>query len=546
LGVALLLVVAMIPPVFRWVPVKMLPYDNKNEFQVVIDMPEGTTLERTDVVARRIGRFLGGLAEVRDYEIIVGTASPMDFNGLVRHYFLRKGPHVADIRVNLLAKEHRVQQSHEILLRIRNEVTQLAESMGANVKLVEVPPGPPVLSSITAEVYGPPERAYAQQIEVARNVMARLKHEPGVVDLDVSAEDDQIRYVFETDKPKAALSGISTQTIADTVATVLSGHKATVLHLPHEVEPLWIELKLPRANRSALDDLEEIYVQGRDDQIVQLGALGQFREILEDKSIYHKNLQRVVYVYAEVAGRPPADAVVDVEWDRAAAPIQLAEAPSVRPVSERSWLSPGGGVAWSVPEGYHVEWAGEGEWSITLDVFRDLGLAFGTALLGIFILLMFQTGSRTLPLLIMSAIPLSMIGIMPGFWGLNAIMNQPVGGHPNPVFITATAMIGMIALAGIVVRNSVVLIDFIHLAQAEGHSLDESIIRSVAVRTRPILLTAGTTLLANWVITLDPVFSGLAWAIIFGILTSTLFTLIVIPAAYWLLYSGDPAQATKS
>lgn len=546
LGVALLFSVAMIPPVFRWVPVKMLPYDNKNEFQVVIDMPEGTTLERTDVVARRIGRFLGGLAEVRDYEIIVGTASPMDFNGLVRHYFLRKGPHVADIRVNLLAKEHRVQQSHEILLRIRNEVTQLAESMGANVKLVEVPPGPPVLSSITAEVYGPPERAYAQQIEVARNVMARLKHEPGVVDLDVSAEDDQIRYVFETDKPKAALSGISTQTIADTVATVLSGHKATVLHLPHEVEPLWIELKLPRANRSALDDLEEIYVQGRDGQIVQLGALGQFREILEDKSIYHKNLQRVVYVYAEVAGRPPADAIVDVEWDRAAPPIQLAKVPSVRPESERSWLSPGGGIAWSIPEGYHVEWAGEGEWSITLDVFRDLGLAFGTALLGIFILLMFQTGSRTLPLLIMSAIPLSMIGIMPGFWGLNAIMNQPVGGHPNPVFITATAMIGMIALAGIVVRNSVVLIDFIHLAQAEGHSLDESIIRSVAVRTRPILLTAGTTLLANWVITLDPVFSGLAWAIIFGILTSTLFTLIVIPAAYWLLYSSDPAQATNS
>ncbi len=544
LGIALLFVVALIPPVFRWVPVKMLPYDNKNEFQVVIDMPEGTTLERTDVVARRIGRFLGGLAEVSDYELFVGTASPMDFNGLVRHYFLRQGPHVADIRVNLLAKEQRVQQSHEILLRIRDEVTELAESMGANIKLVEVPPGPPVLSTITAEVYGPPDGTYAQQIDIARNVMGRLRHEPGVVDLDVSAEDDQIRFVFETDKPKAALSGISTETIAQTVATALSGNRATVLHLPQEVEPLWIELKLPRASRSALDDLEEIYVQGEAGQIVQLGSLGRFRETLEDKSIYHKNLRRVVYVYAEVAGRPPADAIMDVEWDRR--PLSADDAAAAdaghsepRPIGRRSWVSLGGGVPWSVPDGYQVEWAGEGEWDITLDVFRDLGLAFGAALVGIFVVLMFQTGSRTLPLLIMSAIPLSMIGIMPGFWGLNLIMNQPVGGHPNPVFITATAMIGMIALAGIVVRNSVVLIDFIHLAQGEGFALEESIIRSVAVRTRPILLTAGTTLLANWVITLDPVFSGLAWAIIFGILTSTFFTLIVIPAAYWLIYRGE-------
>jgi multidrug efflux pump subunit AcrB len=538
LVIAGLFAAALIPPVMRWVPVKMLPYDNKNEFQVVIDMPEGTTLERTDVVSRRLGAYLGSLSEVKDYEIIVGKASPMDFNGLVRHYFLREGTNVADIRVNLLAKEHRVQQSHEILLRIRDEITALAESMGANIKLVEVPPGPPVLASITAEVYGPPDGSYSTQIEVARTVKQRFEYEPGVVDLDTSAEDDQVRFVFETDKSKAALSGISTQAIADTVATVLSGHKATVLHLPREVEPLWIELRLPRASRSALDDLEEVYVQGEGGQVVQLGALGKFRETLEDKTIYHKNLRRVVYVYAEVAGRPPPDAVVDVEWDRVE-DVSLQENPTPRPLGQRSWLSPGGDVPWSVPDGYLVELAGEGEWDITLDVFRDLGLAFGAALLGIFVVLMFQTGSRTLPILIMSAIPLSMIGIMPGFWVLNGIMNVPVGGHPNPVFITATAMIGMIALAGIVVRNSVVLIDFIHLAQAEGHELRESIIRSVAVRTRPILLTACTTLLANWVITLDPVFSGLAWAIIFGIVTSTFFTLIVIPAAYWILYQNE-------
>ncbi|MCA9139048.1 MAG: efflux RND transporter permease subunit [Planctomycetales bacterium] len=536
IGIGLLFAGAMAPPVMRWVPVKMLPYDNKNEFQIVIDMPESTTLERTDVVARRLGSFLGGLSEVKDYEIVVGEASPMDFNGLVRHYFLRKGTNVADIRVNLLAKEQRVQQSHEILLRIRDEITELAESMGANIKLVEVPPGPPVLATITAEVYGPPEGEYSKQIDVAYAVKRRLQHEPGVVDLDVSAEEDQVRYVFETDNPKAALSGISTQTIADTVAAVLSGHKATVLHLPQEVEPLWVELRLPRDSRSALDDLEEVYVQGDGGNVVQLGSLGSFRESIEDKSIYHKNLKRVVYVYGEMAGRPPADAIIDVLWDRVDDPAKADVNAVARPLNERSWISPGGGVPWSIPAGYQVQWAGEGEWDITLDVFRDLGIAFGTALLGIYVVLMFQTGSRTLPVLIMSAIPLSMIGIMPGFWLLNTIMDVPVGGHPNPVFITATAIIGMIALAGIVVRNSVVLIDFIHLAQEEGHDLRESIVRSVAVRTRPILLTAGTTLLANWVITLDPVFSGLAWAIIFGILTSTLFTLVVIPAAYWLLY----------
>jgi len=533
-GIVLLLAGAMTLPVLRLVPVKMLPYDNKNEFQVVLDMPEGTTLEHTDAVAKQIGQYLSGVSEVRDYEIFVGQPSPMDFNGMVRHYFLRQGSQLADIRVNLIGKDHRVQQSHEILLRIRDSLTKLADSLGAKIKLVEVPPGPPVLSTITAEVYGPPGGTYSELIQAAGLVQDRLADESGVVDVDLSAEEDQTRWVFVTDKPKAALSGISTETIAETMRIVLQGDKATVLHLPHEVEPLWIELKLPRSNRSAIDDLEEIYVQGNSGQVVQLGALGKFEKTLEDKTIYHKNLKRVVYVYAEVAGRPPADAILDIEADQQTEDSERSG--TVRPVQDRTWLSPGGGSSWSLPTGYAVNWAGEGEWKITLDVFRDLGFAFAAALLSIFIILMFQTGSRTLPVLIMLAIPLTLIGILPGFWLLNVLMDVPVGGHPNPVFFTATAMIGIIALAGIVVRNSVVLIDFIHLAQAEGFPLQEAVIRSVAVRTRPILLTAGTTLLANWVITLDPVFSGLAWAIIFGIVTSTLFTLIVIPVTYWLLY----------
>lgn len=545
-GVVVLLIAAMALPLFRTVPLKMLPYDNKNEFQIVVDMPEGTTLDRTDAVARRLAKEVAAQPEVRDYEVYVGTSSPMDFNGMVRHYFLRKGTNVADIRVNLSPKEKRVQQSHEILLRIRKTLSELAEKLGANIKLVEVPPGPPVLSTLTAEVYGPAGCAYNQLIEAGKLVEARLAREPGVVDVDTSTEEDQVRWVFETDKPKAALSGISTERIAQTLVMSLDGYKATVLHKPDEVEPLWVELRLPRAHRSAIDELEELYVQGDQGHIVQLGGLGRFVKQTEDKTIYHKNLRRVVYVYGEIAGRPPADVIIDIQTDQTMGQTVDGETGSgERPTEERTWLSPGGGDHWSVSDGIKVQWAGEGEWKITLDVFRDLGIAFGAALLGIFVILMFETGSRILPLLIMLAIPLTLIGILPGFWLLNVLFSRPIGGYPNPTFLTATAMIGMIALAGIVVRNSVVLIDFIQMAQQEGLPLREAIIRSVAVRTRPIMLTAGTTLLANWVITLDPVFSGLAWAIIFGIVTSTLFTLIVIPTVYWILY-GRESSATRS
>ncbi len=542
--VAVLLVVAMILPAMRLIPLKMLPYDNKNEFQIVIDMPEGTTLDRTDSVARRIGAYLSTVAEVRDYELFVGEASPMDFNGMVRHYFLRQNPHEADIRVNLAAKEDRQQWSHEIVLRLRSKLEELADAMGANIKLVEVPPGPPVMATITAEVYGPDDSTYGQLIGAAYRVSERMEAEPGVVDVDLSTEADQVLWVFETDKPKAALSGVSTEAIAQTLATALGGSRATVLHSPSEVEPLWVEIRLPRSQRSAIDDLEELYVHGTQGQLVQLGGVGKFVQKIADKTIYHKNLKRVMYVFSEVAGRPPADAILDMELDRTTDRQLPSETPTDKPVESRTWFSPGGGQPWSLPDGYSIDWAGEGEWKITLDVFRDLGLAFGAALLVIYVILMFQTESRLLPVIIMLAIPLSLIGIMPGFWLLNWLTDIPIGGYPNPVFLTATAMIGMIALSGIVIRNSVVLVDFIHLGQAEGLSLEEAIIRSVAVRMRPILLTAGTTLLGNWVITLDPVFSGLAWAIIFGLLTSTVFTLLVIPVIYWLIYKDLQPRTT--
>jgi len=552
-AVALLLLVTLGLPALRVVPLKMLPYDNKNEFQIVVDMPEGTTLEETEAATRELAGHLSGVPEVLDYQSYVGIASPMDFNGMVRHYFLRRGPHVADIRVNLVPKENRLHQSHTILLRIRDRLEAIARRHRANIKLVEVPPGPPVIATVTAEVYGPPDARYDELTAAARQVQARLAREPGIVDVDTSAEADFARTVFHTDQPKAALSGVSKQTVAQTIQIALEGMPVTVVQVPNEVNPLQVELRVPRGKRSSTADLESMYVQGGQGQIVQIGALGRFVDvhpdgspILNDKTIYRKNLRRVAYVFGEVAGRPPADAILDMEWDRQADGAATTPATNIRPADERTWFSPGGRDPWSMPVGYEVRWAGEGEWKITLDVFRDLGLAFAAAMAAIFVILMFETRSQLLPLLIMLAIPLTLIGIMPGFWLLNAIVDRPVGDslYPNPVFFTATAMIGMIALGGIVVRNSVVLIDFIHQGQSEGLSLREAVIQSVAVRTRPILLTAGTTLLGNWVITLDPIFSGLAWAIIFGILTSTVFTLLVIPIAYWLLYSRRQQPVT--
>ncbi len=542
--VFVLLAGAMFLPALRLVPLKMLPYDNKNEFQIVIDMPENSTLDQTDNAARDVAQFLAGVAEVEDFEVFTGRPSPMDFNGMVRHYFLREQPHQADIRVNLVPKDFRQQQSHEIVLRLRDRLVEIGARWGADVKIVEVPPGPPVIATLTAEVYGPPDADYARLIEAAEIVRDRMKREPGVVDVDLSSEDDQVRWVFETDKPKAALSGITTADINRTLQMVLAGDRGSVMRNEHEVAPLPIVLRLPRDQRSAIDDLEEVYVQGSGGNLVQLGGLGRFVQQTEDKTIYRKNLKPVMYVFGEVAGRPPADAILDMELDRRSGLNGVSEA-APRPTSQRTWLNPGGGVAWNVPDEFRVVWNGEGEWKITLDVFRDLGLAFAAALVAIFMLLMFQTGSRLLPLVMMLAIPLTLIGIMPGFWLLNLQRAELIGGYANPVFFTATAMIGMIALAGIVIRNSVVLVDFIHYGIASGLSLEESIVRSVAVRTRPILLTAGTTLLGNWVITLDPVFSGLAWAIIFGILTSTLFTLVVIPVVYWLLYRRSRPEFSK-
>ncbi len=541
----------------RFVPLKMLPFDNKNEFQIVVDMPEGTTLETTDAALNALAQYLRTVPEVVDFQTYAGTASAMDFNGMVRQYYLRSAPNVGDIRVNLINKDDREHQSHALTLRLRDGLKKIAEERGANIKLVELPPGPPVMATIVAEVRGEPYHSYTDLTRAAKIVRARMEREPGVVDVDDTVEADQVRYVFRTDKEKAALSGVSTADIAQTLALALQGNTSTYLRLDDEVDPLQIEVILPLIDRSSLASLRRIYVKGATGALVTLGELGVFEESTLEKTIYHKNLQRVVYVTAEAAGRAPAECILDIQFDRDKQPDDSPEAlmqqldpaddfPAAKfvsdtepqPLSRRTYFNTGGKIPWKLDDAFNVAWAGEGEWQITLRVFRDLGLAFGAALIGIYMLMVYQTGSYFMPLILMISIPLTLIGIMPGFWILNMLTDTNVGGFATPTFFTATAMIGMIALAGIAVRNAILLIEFVHDALRDGMDLHEALVQSGAVRTRPIFLTAFSAMLAAIPITLDPIFSGLAWALIFGLAVSTTFTLLLIPVVYWMVYKN--------
>lgn len=526
----LLFVSTALLPVLRMVPLKLLPYDNKDEMQIVIDMPEHSNLEYTAAITREAMTRAGQLPEVYAQAAYVGKPSPIDFNGLVRQYDYRIAPNLADIRLTLAPKLQREHQSHAVLLRLRKLLQPLNRD-GISVKVVEVPPGPPVLSTLVAEIYGRTFTSYAKQQQAAQAVMRRLAQEPFVVDIDSSAAAEQQRWRFRTDKEKAALSGISTQDIATTLTIANRGRVAGYLNLEREVEPVALQLQLPKQARSSRQDLAQLTVKGRNNRLVPLAELGEFVELTADQPILHKDLQRVVYVMAELEGRTPAEVIADVNADLDSENVG-AEA-----WDQRTFFASGGGIPWHLPDEVDLSWSGEGEWKITVRVFRDMGLAFAFALVGIFFVLRIQTDSTTLALIIMSSIPLTIIGIMPGFWLLNQFGERFVAGSPDPVLFTATAMIGMIALAGIVVRNSLILVEFITQARGEGINLREALLRAGAVRMRPVLLTAGTTLLGNLVIMLDPVFSGLAVAIIFGILASTLFTLLVVPTVYYLIYA---------
>ncbi len=510
-GVGLLMLFAVLLVVLRLVPLKMLPFDNKNELQVVVDMPEGTPLETTEAAAHDLAAFLVRLPEVTDVSTFAGSGSPVDFNGLVRHYYLRQSPNTADVRFNMVEKKRRVQQSHATGLRLRNDLERIARRWGADIKIVEIPPGPPVIATLVAEVYGGVGASYAELVEAGKIVRKHMELTAQVVDVDDITVAPQKKLVFGVDRTKAALHGISAGEIAQAVQGATAGAISGSLRLDSQVRPVQVKLQLPREDRVRKTQLDQIMVRGVTGEGVFLSELGVFSDEVIDQPIYHKNLAPVAYVFGDTAGLPPPEAVLELSAKVDADPAL---------------------------EGFDVRWSGEGEWDITLRAFRDLGIAFGVAVLGIYILLLYQTGSYLLPAIQLIALPLSIIGIFPGFWLLNLVGGGSVDGWPNPVYFTATAMIGMIALAGIATRNSILLIEFVEVRKKEGKGIEESLVEAGALRTRPIFLTSLAAMLGAWPITLDPIFSGLAWALIFGIIVSTLFTLVVVPMVYYMAYAG--------
>jgi multidrug efflux pump subunit AcrB len=506
-GVVVLLMLAGLMVGVGLVRVKMLPFDNKSEFQVIVDMPETATLEETAAAAMDMGRHLAAVNEVTDYQLYIGTAAPFNFNGLVRHYYLRGGPHMADLQVNLAPKGRRRQQSHAIAKRVRPALEAIAARYGARIKVAEVPPGPPVLSTLVAEIYGPdPER----RRDIARQVMQIFETTAGVVDVDWFMEEPQPRYRLEPRQEKAALNGIRVAQITEALGGVLSGRPAGLLHAPREGEDVAIAIQPPLASRTGLARLTNIYLTGSGGRQVPLADLVDVQPVEIDRSIYHKNLMPVVYVIGDVAGAKESPVYAILEMYKRIAALELPE--GYRMVQHTA----------RVPENdrrFSMKW--DGEWHITYEVFRDLGVAFGVVLLLIFVLVVGWFQSFSTPLVIMVAIPFSLIGILPAHWAMGA-------------FFTATSMIGFIAGAGIVVRNSIILVDFIELRRSQGMPLDQAVIDAGAVRFRPMMLTAAAVVVGASVILFDPIFQGLAISLMAGEVASLFFSRMTVPILYFL------------
>jgi multidrug efflux pump subunit AcrB len=491
------------------VKVKMLPFDNKSEFQVIIDMPEGTTLEQTERVAGELAAVVQKQPEVVDLQTYAGVASPYNFNGLVRHYFLRRGSNVADIQVNLTGKSERKLQSHDIAKRVREQLIPVARRFGARIKVAEVPPGPPVLETMVAEVYGPAQNG---QIDIARQIRGIFEKTPGMVDVDWYVEDDQPKYRILLDREKAALNGISDQDVARMLRLASVGDSVGLLHVPEEKEDVPIVVRLERASRSDLERLKSLKLRGRDGSLVALGEIAHMEEDIEDKSIYHKNLMPVTYVTADLAGviEGPVYAMLKV-----APEIERIQIPAGYTIEQYTASMP------PTDTRYAIKW--DGEWHITYEVFRDLGLAFGAVLILIYILIVGWFQSFVTPLVIMAAIPFSLVGILPAHGLLHA-------------FFTATSMIGFIAGAGIVVRNSIILVDFIELRLKEGMPLDQAVIDAGAIRFRPMMLTAAAVMAGSAVMLFDPIFQGLAIALIAGEMASLALSRMTVPVVYYIVH----------
>ncbi|RLA01266.1 MAG: AcrB/AcrD/AcrF family protein [Gammaproteobacteria bacterium] len=507
IGIVVLLLLAMLTIPTHFVTVKMLPFDNKSELQVVIDAPEGFTLEQTNAAAREIAGVFRSIPEVTDYQVYVGTSAPFNFNGLVRHYFLRSGANVADIQINLVDKHQRDTKSHAMAKEIRQRLIPIGERLGVNVKVTEVPPGPPVLSTLVAEVYGP---TLEGRIEVAEQVKEIFESTDDVVDVDWYVEAQAPRWEVHVDREKASRSGVSPEQVVRTLRVALAGADAGLAHVPTSRDPVPITLRLNRAQRSHLDDLLQLSVHAADGRMVPLSELVTTHEEKRERFRYHKNLQPVTYVLGEVAGESdsPVYAILAMQ-DR------LEEI--VTPLAEKLQV-----ITTHLPRDttrYIMKW--DGEWQITYEVFRDMGIAFGVVMVFIYVLVVGWFRSFITPLVIMAPIPLTLIGILPAHGILG-------------VFFTATSMIGFIALAGIIVRNSILLVDFIDLELQAGETLENAVLKAGAVRFRPIVLTAAALVVGGLVIYLDPIFQGLAVALIAGVIVSTALTLVIIPLLYYM------------
>ncbi|HPH06699.1 MAG TPA: efflux RND transporter permease subunit [Methylotenera sp.] len=513
-----LIVISLVLPIGKLVVMKMLPFDNKSEFQVVVDMPAGTPPEKTASVLHAMTAYLATVPEVTNYQAYVGLAAPINFNGLVRQYYLRAGGEVGDIQVNLVDKHHRTDKSHVIASRVRPELQKIAQKMSeggqvVKVKVVEVPPGPPVVSPIVAEIYGPDD---AERLSIARQVHQAFDKADGIVDTDNSGIADAKKIELVVDKKKAALLGVSQAAIVSTLRTGLAGEDVTYMHDASKY-PAGTRLRLPLEAQGDIEDLLKLSVSTSTGKLVPIRELVTIEDTLREQPIYHKDLLPVNYVFGDMAGKLDSPLYGMFGMRDAVSKIQV----------------PGGQLGEtfiSQPEdnqrGYALKW--DGEWQVTYETFRDMGAAYAVGLILIYLLVVAQFGSYLTPLIIMAPIPLTIIGVMPG----HALLGSQ---------FTATSMIGMIALAGIIVRNSILLVDFINLEVASGKPFKEAVVNSAITRAQPIVLTALSAMLGAFFILDDPIFNGLAISLIFGIFVSTLLTLIVIPLLYFVTYRNKLA-----
>ena len=507
LGILVLILAAVSLAGLKLVVLKMLPFDNKSELQVVVDMPTGTPLEQTSAVLHEMGSYLATVAEVTDYQAYAGTSAPINFNGLVRQYYLRQSPELGDIQVNLVDKHHRDRKSHEIALALRPPLDAIAKRHGASLKVVEVPPGPPVQAPIVAEVYGPD---YPGQIAVAQKLRSDFAATPDIVDVDDSVDEDAPKLRLRVDQAKATLMGVAQRDIVAAMRIGLAGEDVTPLHDSGAKYEVPVRISLPPEEAGRIESLLRLKVRAADGTLIPLTELVRAESVTRDQTVYHKDLLPVAYVVGDMAGKldSPLYGMFDIRSRIMGKPLAQGGT-----LGEYFISQPQDAYA-----GYAVKW--DGEWQVTYETFRDMGLAYAVGLMLIYLLVVAQFKSYLVPLIIMAPIPLTIIGVMPGHALLGAQF-------------TATSMIGMIALAGIIVRNSILLVDFINLQMEGGADFEHAVINAGATRAKPIVLTGLAAMIGALFILDDPIFNGLAISLIFGILVSTVLTLVVIPVLYY-------------